>query len=105
MSEPTYPSDEQLETIRKWEYSDFPGLMAFIKQIWFYSDSAYWRQKGDIYWISTVGWSGNEDIIAAMQDNYMIWTMNWYRTTRGGHYIFAPMTVEGIRQIEEWEEK
>lgn len=99
-----YPTDAQLELIRKWETNDFPNLMAFIRQIWEFADAGYWKQDGDIYWISTAGWSGNEDIISAMQDNHMIWIMNWYRTTRGGHYIFVPMTIEGIKHIEAWEE-
>jgi len=41
-----------------------------------------------LYNISTGGWSGNESIIHEMQENSMMWHLNWVQSCRGGHYIF-----------------
>ena len=38
--------------------------------------------------LHTGGWSGNEDIIDAMQRNIYFWTRFWLKTERGGHYYF-----------------
>ena len=92
-----YPTDEELEQIRTFQVKDIASFHAFMGLIiasWNYADCGYWTQKGDIYEISTGGWSGNEDIIAAMKSNYIFWSMYWYRGQRGGHYIFAPMSLD-----------
>lgn len=82
-----YPTDEQLEVIKKWNISDLHGLMEYIREIWEFADWG-WKQDGGTYYISTGGWSGNEDIIEAMQSNHMWWFMFWEQSKRGGHYIF-----------------
>jgi len=82
-----YPTEEELKLIKTWKYDDFHGLMQFIYTIWNYADWG-WHHKDDQYSISTGGWSGNEDIINAMQENIIWWQIFWYSTTRGGHYIF-----------------
>ena len=88
-----YPTKEELKKIREWpviiNVPDFNKFMDFVHGIWHYV-FGYWQQEGNIYHISTAGWSGNEDIIAAMQDNFVLWSMYWCQSQRGGHYIFAP---------------
>ena len=83
-----YPTDEELEIIRNWKTNDFHGLMEYIKPLWNYADCGYWNFENDIYSISTGGWSGNEDIIANMQENIVWWMMYWQSSRRGGHYTF-----------------
>jgi len=84
-----YPTEEQLKQIETWQWNDFQGLMEFIEPIWEFSDCGYWKQEGNEYHISTGGWSGNEEIIQAMQQNYVWWVQYWFQTNRGGHYIFG----------------
>ncbi len=84
-----YPTKKQLKKIRKWNPSDLHGLMAYVKDIWQYADSGYWRQDGEVYSISTAGWSGNEEIIIAMKSNHVWWMMFWQGSKRGGHYTFC----------------
>ena len=92
MDYPTdYPTDEQLETIKTWQGDDLHGLMAYIKSLWNYADIGYWEQEDNKYILHTGGWSGNEDLIVAMQENAIFCMMFWYQTRRGGHYIFWPI--------------
>ena len=88
MNKGDYPTEEELQRIKEWDYNDFTGLMDFIYNIWNYADCGYWAQTENMYEISTGGWSGNEDIIQAMKENTMFWMMCWGMSRRGGHYLF-----------------
>ena len=108
MSDYPYPTGEQLQTIRSWSPEDLCGWMDFIHGIWAYADDGYWTEeelKVEIYvtneaqtkqmiehqkdyYISTAGWSGNEEIIDAMMQNHMMWSLYWDQSNRGGHFIF-----------------
>lgn len=83
-----YPTEEELNKIEQWSHNDFRGLMDFIYDIWKYADCGYWVQKGKKYHISTGGWSGNEDIIRALEKHPLFWIICWEQSRRGGHYIF-----------------
>lgn len=92
-----YPSDVELERIRGWpcpDTGDWKPLMELIEDIWQYAPDWGWHEESSPtpghlgYHISTGGWSGNEDIISAMQDNAMFWLMCWEESRRGGHFTF-----------------
>jgi hypothetical protein len=82
-----YPTDAMLDKIEKWT-GDYKELMQFIEPHWQYGKSGYWSEDGMEYKISTAGWSGNEDILRALQENYTFWSLCWVQSRRGGHYIF-----------------
>lgn len=76
-----------LEDIRSMDGTQCAAVMDAARQLWAYPD--YFRQPAPGYWeISTGGWSGNEDIIEAMQDNQVFWSLHWLESRRGGHYKF-----------------
>lgn len=95
-----YPTEELLETIRKWS-GDFNELLSIIHDSWRYAKAGFWAEK-DIeagipnvwdsarreYQISTAGWSGNESLIEALRANTGFWFMCWLQERKGGHYIF-----------------
>lgn len=89
-----YPTDESLEKIANYPLLGNRGkqLLDEIKPIWNYADAGYWHvEETDThfkYHLSTIGWSGNEDIIRALQKNVLFWHMHWYSSKRGGHYVF-----------------
>lgn len=88
-----YPTDIELKTIRVWKFtgtSSFVDFMKFIKSVGNYwpEESFGWKQRGRTYWISTGGWSGNEDILEAMQENCIFWSVCWVQSKRGGHFTF-----------------
>jgi hypothetical protein len=100
-----YPTDEALQRLRDWPLKDCDGALDFVRELW--SDygtasptiSAHegyvlHAEPGDRYLrLATGGWSGNEDLIAAMQRNEMAWLMTWRLSARGGLYIFQYQEV------------
>ena len=93
-----YPTEEALEKIESWPYTDPRGWFKFIENIWHlrswgWTEGYFKENESDPadkyqYHISTAGWSGNEDIIRAMQENKNLWYFSWVQSRRGGHYIF-----------------
>lgn len=82
-----YPEESELEKIKNWPYEDRAGIIDFVESIWQSPDFGFRRDSGELK-PSTGGWSGNEDIIEAMNSNIMFWAMCWVQSRRGGHYIF-----------------
>lgn len=80
---------------------DYHGMMAFVHDLWEFVERG-WEQDGDIYILITSGWSGNEDLIGAMQENFLFWSFHWESSTRGGKHVFFPLTWENM---EKWEKK
>ena len=87
-----YPDDDELEKIKKWRWDDSKGLMEYVCDLW--RDYGFIKQDENIYELSTGGWSGNEDIIGALQENTMFWAMYWWSSRRGGHYEFRVRNIK-----------
>lgn len=84
-----YPSEASLYLIREWSHEDFAGLMEFVRDVWHWPEFGFTSDDDhDHFELHTGGWSGNEEIISALQDNGMFWSMCWEQSRRGGHYIF-----------------
>lgn len=92
LDEDGYPTEAALDAIRLWHFTDAKGWFKFIEGLWHlrswgwteYDEPHEWsdwdnQYKDKIvhcYDISTAGWSGNESIIRAMQDNQnMLWSL------------------------------
>ena len=80
-----YPTDEELDRIRSWPSRDLRGLAEYVGSIWHWPD--LWEIRGHTVRAHTGGWSGNEEIIGALQTT-MFWLMCWQLSARGGHYDF-----------------
>ena len=88
------PNSDNLNAISHWDPADYYGLMKYVMSLWHWPEYARKEvsDNGDIrYYLDTGGWSGNEEIIAAIQSNHMWWLMYWYQSTRGGHYEFRKL--------------
>ena len=91
-----YPTEDTLNVIKNWDYKlGFIDLMDYVKECWEYPECFNKENiKNDLgtpiirYEISTIGWSGNEDIIRSLRENRMFWACCWVQSRRGGHYIF-----------------
>lgn len=86
-----YPTDDELAQIKGWDMKDPLGWFAFIRSVWWMPEWGWSEGKnedGDArFEISTGGWSGNEDIIGAMEGT-LLWFFTWMSSRRGGHYVF-----------------
>lgn len=92
LDEDGYPTDVALKLIEMWPYEHEIQWFEFIKNIWYFSDVAWEQVKHDgttNLYVSTMGWSGNEAIIAAMMKNDMLWHWTWEASSRGGNFVFT----------------
>lgn len=95
-----YPTKAELKELRTWPIKDFVAFAARIKELWYYPEAVEYRREGDehIVELSTGGWSGNEDLIGALMDNHLWWTIFWYQSTRGGRYVFKSSYKEDTHE-------
>jgi hypothetical protein len=94
MDENGYPAEEELQKIKNWKIetdNDFVDLMHYVELLWSYTYPYFDEEKGMKFSLSTGGWSGNEDIIRALEENMFFWMFYWQSSERGGHYVFCPL--------------
>ena len=91
-----YPTDEYLNSI-----ADFDGniveLLEMVKDAWRYPDRA--QLIDGIYVFSTGGWSGNEDLIGALQKNKLWWFHSWNSIDLTGGFLAIAVTKKGNDKI------
>ena len=95
MDEDDYPEEHELKLIAEWPHDDWAALLEYVRERWTYQDR--WTVGGDKLFVSTGGWSGNEDLIRALQQNRVFWAICWEQSRRGGHHILALDRVKGVR--------
>ena len=98
LDEDGYPTQDALLIVELWPFDDEKGWFTFIESIWAMKHFG-WSEgvaRHDyipdkhvyLYELSTAGWSGNEAIIRAMEENHFLWHQVWVQSRRGGHYQF-----------------
>lgn len=92
LDEDGYPTELALQRIRSWEHEKGWGAaLDYIRELWWGGEMLWTeKQRGDrrVCDVSTGGWSGNEDLIAAMRGNFLLWSTVFLAHRRGGHYVF-----------------
>lgn len=98
LDEDGYPTELACERIKAWHWSDKSGWLGFVNGLWHLAEWGWKEAEEDHDWkagekvrrfyVSTAGWSGNECLIDAMKENFMLWSLTWVQSRRGGHYIF-----------------
>ena len=97
--EDKYPTEEELERVKNWDtltpvedrFRLALELINYIKSIWWAPDWGFIlekRKKKYVFVLHTGGWSGNEDIVEALQENRMFWRLYWKASRAGGHFYF-----------------
>ena len=68
-------------------------LFVFCLKLNKYNDCTYWDnveirgEKQKVWYYSTAGWSGNEELIYILERS-LLWNTYWERMDKGGHYYF-----------------
>lgn len=93
-----YHTEKELKEIQNWDIKDAHNLINRLRDMWQYDFyfienwMTFRRNKKETPVLAlelhTGGWSGNEDIIEALQKHKLFWLMWWWKTERGGHYHF-----------------
>lgn len=86
-----YPTEETLEKIKTWpQEKGWEDLLDLCKEIWHYPEffHKFEYEKVILYSTATGGWSGNEDIIIALEENLSFWLDCWQASKRGGIHEF-----------------
>ena len=89
-----YPTDEELEKVKTWHIngqSDYLDLMHYVEELWYYKSPYFEEEEGGKFTLITGGWSGNEQVIRALEDNIPFWVFYWEMSERGGYHEFCPM--------------
>lgn len=86
-----YPTDSVYAAIVSWPYTDIHGLFDYIEPL--VSDYGTVRRipRNDgstLFRLTTGGWSGNEEIVSAIQDNLVIHSFTWEMSVRGGMHVW-----------------
>jgi hypothetical protein len=81
-----YPSEETLAAIEAWPLDDIAGLIDRIAAEWHWPE--YFTVDGHRAVAVTGGWSGNESLIDAFQQNEIAWSLCWQASYRGGKHEF-----------------
>ena len=97
-----YPTNDALDYIKNWglqcrqlekpKQGEFFGkgkheeLISYIKDLWWYGDDGVVYEDG-LLELHTMGWSGNEEIIAELKDTDL-WLTKFQAKSAGGHYFF-----------------
>lgn len=99
-----YPTEETLKKIEDWDYQNngFIALADFVLSLWHFPDWATYRPEtknefGEQYRelrLATAGWSGNEDIISALNRNKLFNAICWESSHRGGLHIYHIKTLK-----------
>ena len=92
LDENGYPDEQSLDRIKEWDIlkDGIDGLLALVEENTQWADRQIHRSGKYVirYEYHTGGWSGNEDVIESLRNNFIFWSMFWQKTTRGGHYYF-----------------
>lgn len=87
-----------------------------MREAWNHTYGTIWEEKGlvkttngwgvcDLLKMATGGWSGNEEIIIAMNENLALWGLLWESSHRGGLEVFNLSNAALQRRGEEAQEE
>jgi hypothetical protein len=107
-----YHTEKELKEIQNWDVKDAHNLIERLRDMWEYKsyfienwgfDHINKERPVLLLELHTGGWSGNEDIVEALQKHKLFWMMWWWKTERGGHYYFEiDFSQIGFKQVADF---
>ena len=94
-----YFTKKELKQFESIDTFNIEQSLKFLRDRWYLADWGY-KLKGKKVLrleLHTAGWSGNEEIIRALQKS-LFWTFYWQKTYRGGHYYFKINLFNGVKK-------
>jgi len=95
MDDDGYPEEEELEEIKNWKpeghWSGTEPWLPILELVC----GAWNHDMGKVVLehqtatLITGGWSGNEDVLGALSDNFSAWSLLWIASFRGGKHVFG----------------
>lgn len=82
-----YPAEETMLAIKNWDFKNILGWLQYVREAWDHTHGKIWEENG-LLKMATGGWSGNEEIVSAMQENLALWGLLWESSHRGGLDVF-----------------
>lgn len=95
-----YPTEETTLAIKEWEFKDATGWLQYVREAWNHTYGKIWEENGLLN-MATGGWSGNEEIIIAMQENLVLWGLLWESSRRGGLDVFNLSNAAEPRPVDQ----
>ncbi|GAH55057.1 unnamed protein product [marine sediment metagenome] len=104
LDENHYPDEKSLKEIAEWDIlkHGVQGLLDLVEENTNWPDRQIFitGKKVIHFEYHTGGWSGNEDVINALRQNLLFWSVCWEKSTRGGHYYFKIKPIKVENNIE-----
>jgi hypothetical protein len=101
-----YHTEIELKEIQNWDINDIHNLIHRLRDMWQYKNYFIENWQSDntlMLELHTGGWSGNEDLIEALENHELFWMMWWWKTERGGHYYFEiDFSQIGFKTVSEF---
>lgn len=87
-----YPDEASLKAIKEWDIlkQGVPDLLDLVVENTWCPDWSFSIKGKRVLWFEyhTGGWSGNEDVIDALHNNRLFWSLYWKKSEAGGYYYF-----------------
>jgi hypothetical protein len=82
-----YPLEACLTALERWPFN-YPGAIHYAAHLVELTGYGTIGWHGTGVRIATGGWSGCEDVIAALGQNPVVWGRYWESSHRGGLHVF-----------------
>ena len=104
MIKANYPTDEQLDSIKKWDFNDGEGCLRYIKDLW---NTHYGRcgEGNGFFVFATGGWSGNEALLSALEESLVWSVINWDSLYLSGGLLIIAINDKASKQLEKLKDK
>lgn len=84
-----YPEAASLAALKDYDLLRAPlkAFLGLLSETW-WCEELLFKLEGELLVLHTGGWSGNEETVKALGQNFLFWGGCWRASVRGGHHFF-----------------